>query len=306
MSLATTREWSPVAEGRIMKALSGFYYVDTGDKTVRCRARGRFRHDNIAPLVGDYVSFTEAGDGEGVVDGILPRRNMFIRPPVANIDKLVIIAANVIPVTDPFLIDRMAAIAGHAGAEVVVCLNKCDLDRADRLFDIYSSSGFHTVRASAVTGEGIDELTSALKGHFSVFTGNSGVGKSSILNAIDPSFQIPVGDVSVKLGRGRHTTRHVEIFRTSDNALIADTPGFSAFDLEKMELTSPEELQYAFQEFSPYIGECRFVGCSHVKEKGCAVLEAVKSGAINPSRHKSYVRLYEQLSSINEWERKRN
>ena len=294
MSLATTREWSPVAEGRIMKALSGFYYVDTGDKTVRCRARGRFRHDNIAPLVGDNVSFTEVGDGEGVVDGILPRRNMFIRPPVANIDKLVIIAANVIPVTDPFLIDRMAAIAGHAGAEVVICLNKCDLDRADRLFDIYSSSGFHTVRASAVTGEGIEELKSALKGHFSVFTGN----------AIDPSFQIPVGDVSVKLGRGRHTTRHVEIFRTPDNALIADTPGFSAFDLEKMELTSPEELQYAFREFSPYIGECRFVGCSHVKEKGCAVLEAVKSGAINPSRHKSYVRLYEQLSSINEWERK--
>lgn len=292
-----------MADGRILKALSGFYYVDLGDKTVRCRARGRFRYDKMPPLVGDMVSVTINGD-EGVVDAIFERKNAFTRPPVANIDQMVIIAANVIPVTEPFLIDRMTAIAEHAGAEVIICLNKCDLDRADGLFDIYSSSGFRTVRVSAVTGEGIGELADALTGKLSVFTGNSGVGKSSVLNAIDGGAAIPVGEVSRKLGRGRHTTRHVEIYRTVSNAMIADTPGFSAFDLDKMELTHPEDLQYAFHEFKPFIGSCRFTGCAHVKETGCAVLEAVRAGKIQPSRHRSYVRLYQQLKSVNEWERK--
>ncbi len=295
-----------MADGRIIKALSGFYYVDTGSELVRCRARGRMRYDRTSPVVGDNVTFTYASPEEGVVDAIHPRKNSFTRPPVANIDQMVIIAANVIPVTEPFLIDRMSAIAESAGAEVIVCLNKCDLDGADELYDIYSRSGFRAVRTSAVTGQGIEELRGLLSGRVSVFTGNSGVGKSSVLNALDPGFGIPVGDVSVKLGRGKHTTRHVEMFRTSDGALIADTPGFSSFDVERMELLTPEDLQYAFHEFAPFIGQCQFVGCSHVREKGCAVLKAVEDGLIAPSRHKSYVRLYEQLKSVNEWERKQN
>jgi ribosome biogenesis GTPase len=287
--------------GIIFKALSGFYYVKNGDETVACRARGRFRHDKQSPLVGDKVTITAQVDS-GIIESILPRKNSFSRPQVANIDQMVIIAANTIPVTDPFLIDRMTAIAEHSGAEVIICINKCDIDSGDELFDIYTRSGFKTVRTSAVTGEGISELRDLLRGNVSVFTGNSGVGKSSILNALDGSFFIQVGEVSEKLGRGRHTTRHIELFSTSDGAIIADTPGFSSFDIDRMDLTSADELQYAFHEFAPYIPNCRFTGCAHIKEKGCAVLGAVKDGAIVSSRHRSYVRLYEQLKAIPDWE----
>lgn len=300
----TERGYSPVADGTVMKALSGFYYVETAEGLFRCRARGRMRYDKISPLVGDRVRIVPSGDTEGSLEEVLPRKNRFIRPPVANIDLMVILAANVTPVTEPFLIDRMTAMACHAGAGALVLLNKCDLDRANELYGIYSRAGIDVLRVSAVTGEGIDELKGRLSGKFSVFTGNSGVGKSSVLNAIDPAFSVPTGDVSEKLGRGRHTTRHVEIFRTAGGALIADTPGFSAFDVERTELTDPKDVQYAFPELLPYIDSCRFIGCSHVKEAGCAVLEALREGKLEPTRHKSYVRLYEQLSSVNEWERK--
>lgn len=293
-----------VADGTVMKALSGFYYVETDSGILRCRARGRMRYDKVTPLVGDRVTVTPTGGGEGALDAILPRKNQFFRPPAANIDLMVILAANVIPVTDPFLIDCMTAIAAHAGAGSLVVLNKCDLDRADGLFGIYSRAGVDVLRVSALTGEGTEELKARLRGRFSVFTGNSGVGKSSVLNAIAPDLSIPTGEVSQKLGRGRHTTRHVEIFRTPDGALIADTPGFSAFDMEKMELTDAGKLQYAFPEFAPYLDSCRFAGCSHVKESGCAVLEALREGKLEPTRHRSYVRLYEQLKSVNEWERR--
>lgn len=296
-------EEKALADGTIFKALSGFYYLKTADGVLRCRARGRFRHSGETPLVGDRVSFIRTSETEGVVEEIFERKNSFTRPPIANIDVMVILASGVIPVTEPFLVDRMSAIAEHAGCEAVICVNKCDLSAADELFGIYSRAGFRTIRTSAVTGEGIEELRGALTGKVSVFTGNSGVGKSSLLNALEPDFSIAVGEVSEKLGRGRHTTRHVELYETSFGAIIADTPGFSSFDLEKMELTDPQDLQFAFHEFAPFIGECRFVGCSHVKEKGCAVLEAVREGAIEPSRHRSYVRLYEQLNSVSEWER---
>ena len=289
--------------GVIYKALSGFYYVKNGEETARCRARGRFRYDKTTPLVGDRVEITLTGNGEGVVDTILPRKNFFTRPPIANIDQMVMIVSNAIPVTEPFLIDRMAAIAEHARAEVIICVNKCDLDPAEELFGIYTRAGFKTIRTSAETGEGIRELEAALCGKISVFTGNSGVGKSSILNVMDPAFGLSVGEVSEKLGRGRHTTRHVELFETGRGAIIADTPGFSAFDVEHMELTDPSELPYCFHDFAPFLDQCRFVGCAHVKEKGCAVLEAVRRGEIESSRHKSYVRLYEQLKSVKEWER---
>ena len=288
-----------------MKALSGFYYVDGRDGALTaCRGRGKFRHQKLIPLVGDRVRFTPLGEGAGILDEILPRKNQFQRPAVANIDQLVVIASGAVPVTDPFLIDRVVSIAEGRDCEPVICINKCDLDAAEELYQTYRKAGFLTLRVSAETGKGIPELASAIAGKVSAFTGNSGVGKSSILNALEPEFRLQVGEVSDKLGRGRHTTRHVELFRLSSGAIVADTPGFSSFDTEGMELRRPEELQYTFREFAPYLDQCRFTGCAHVKEKGCAVLAAVKAGEIAPSRHASYVRLYEQAKEVPEWERK--
>ena len=293
-----------MSQGVILKALSGFYYVDGPEGLTRCRARGKFRQERQSPLVGDRVEFTPLEDGCGVVDRILPRKNQFQRPAVANIDQLIIIASGAIPVTDPYLIDRVAAIAECADCEPVICINKCDLDRGQKLYDIYANAGFHTLQISAETGEGISALAGLLAGKTSAFTGNSGVGKSSILNALEPDFQLQVGEVSEKLGRGRHTTRHIELFRLPNGALVADTPGFSAFDADRAEVRRREELQYAFREFRPYLDQCRFVGCAHVKEKGCAILEAVRTGAISASRHASYVRLYQLAQNTKQWDLK--
>lgn len=292
-----------MAEGIIMKALSGFYYVDDGTTVTTCRGRGKLRHEKLSPLVGDRVVFTPLSDGQGALDRILPRKNEFYRPAVANIDQLVIIASEAIPVTDPFLIDRVAAIAEGRDCDCIICINKCDLASGNELAAIYQAAGFRTVQVSAETGEGIETLREAIAGKVSAFTGNSGVGKSSILNALEPGVVIATGEVSEKLGRGRHTTRHVELFRLSFGAVVADTPGFSSFDVERMELIRKEELQHCFREFSPFLGECQFQDCAHVKEKGCAVLEAVKAGKIPKSRHQSYVRLYEQAKAIPDWER---
>ena len=198
--------------GRIEKALSGFYYVNTGAETLQCRARGKFRREGLSPLVGDWVQVRELGGGEGFVEAVEPRRNAFDRPAAANIDQLVIIASAALPVTDPYLIDRISAIAALKDCRVLLCLNKCDLDPAEELYGIYSGSAIRVLRVSAVTGQGIDELRRELAGKLSAFTGNSGVGKSSILNALDPRFSLAVGEVSKALGRGRHTTRHVELF----------------------------------------------------------------------------------------------
>ena len=218
---------------------------------------------------------------------------------------MVIIASGAVPVTDPFLIDRMISLAAWKGCESIVCLNKCDLDSAQSLYQIYRSAGFTTLRVSAETGEGIDALAEIISGKVSAFTGNSGVGKSSILNALEPGFGLPVGAVSDKLGRGRHTTRHVELFRLKNGAIVADTPGFSSFDTEQMEGCRKEDLAFTFQEFAPYLEQCQFTGCSHVKEKGCAVLAALKGGKIAPSRHASYVRLYDEAAQRKDWEEKK-
>lgn len=291
-------------KGRIIKALSGFYYVDVGaDGPVACRARGRFRHEKVSPLVGDRVEISVTGSGEGTVDAIEPRDNSFTRPAVANIDQLVIIASGAIPVTDPFLIDRMTAIAHAKGCACVICLNKADLVRAEDLFAVYTRAGFLTLHISAESGEGVDSLKEIIAGKVSAFTGNSGVGKSSILNMLSPELGLQVGEVSQRLGRGRHTTRHVELFPVA-GGYVADTPGFSSFDVERMECIRKEDLAACFQEFQPYLDQCRFVGCSHTKEKGCAVLEAVQSGAVPKSRHESYVRLYRQAQERKDWENK--
>ena len=291
-----------MSEGRIQKALSGFYYVDTGTEVLTCRARGKFRKDGVSPLVGDRVEVRELGNGEGFVEAILPRTNAFTRPAVANIDQLVVIASGAIPKTDPFLIDRVAAIAALKGCEVIILLNKCDLDSADSLYQIYRAAGFQTLRVSAQTGEGLEELIPLISGKLSAFTGNSGVGKSSILNALDPEFHLQVGEVSDALGRGRHTTRHVELFRLSCGAEIVDSPGFSSFETDELNLELKHRLPDTFREFQPYLEHCRFVGCSHTKEKGCAVLEAVRRGEIQKSRHASYLRLYEELKPLKDWQ----
>lgn len=294
-----------MGEGRIQKALSGFYYVDTGTEVLTCRARGKFRKEGISPLVGDRVEVRELGNGEGFLEKILPRRNEFARPAVANIDQLVVIASGAIPKTDPFLIDRVASIAALKDCGVVVVLNKCDLDRADGLYAIYTGAAFPTVRVSAETGEGLEELKGLITGKLSAFTGNSGVGKSSILNALDPAFQLQVGEVSDALGRGRHTTRHVELYRLSCGAEVVDSPGFSSFETDELNLELKEHLPETFLEFRPYLDRCRFTGCSHTREKGCAVLEAVKAGAIPRSRHDSYLRLYEELKPLQAWQEKK-
>ena len=291
-----------MAEGRIQKALSGFYYVDTGGQILVCRARGKFRKDGVSPLVGDWAEVREVGNGEGVVEQILPRENAFTRPAVANIDQLVVIASAAIPRTDPYLIDRVAAIAALKGCRVEVLLNKCDLNPADELFEIYHAAGFPTLRVSAETGEGIEDLKTLIAGKLSAFTGNSGVGKSSILNALDPTFRIQVGEVSQALGRGRHTTRHVELYRLSCGAEVVDSPGFSSFETDELNLELKDRLPETFLEFASYLDGCQFVGCGHTKEKGCAVLEAVRRGDIQESRHKSYLRLYEELKPLQDWQ----
>ncbi len=290
--------------GTIIKALSGFYYVSAENSVYECRARGKFRLDGTSPLVGDRVSFALSGNGKGYIEKVHDRKNFFIRPAVANIDALVFIAANTNPVTDPFLIDRVSVIAEEAGCELIVCINKTDIDMANELYDIYTSSGFETYRVSAANGSGIERLRDALRGKICAFTGNSGVGKSSILNAIVPELRLEVGEVSEKLGRGRHTTRHVELFSVGEDTFIADTPGFASFEIEMMQTIDKHELQYDFREFGSCIGRCRFSDCAHLKEPGCAVIEAVNSGAIPLSRYQSYKRLYDLSAQNKFWENK--
>ena len=289
--------------GRIARSLSGFYDVQTPAGVVTCRGRGSLRRGGESPLTGDMVEITVEG-GKGMVERILPRKNAFVRPAVANVDALVVFAANVNPVTEPFLIDRVAAIAGDQGVEVYICINKCDLDPAVDLERIYTRAGFPVIRASAQTGEGVARLRSLLSGKLTAFTGNTGVGKSSMLNALCPGLELATGQVSQKLGRGRHTTRHVELFALDDNTYVADTPGFASFDTEQMEIILKENLQYAFRDFAPYLGECQFHDCSHRAEPGCAVRRAVEAGEIEASRYQSYLQLYDQYSRIKIWERK--
>ncbi len=289
--------------GVIVRSLSGFYDVDCQGALLRCRGRGRLRYQKAKPLVGDRVSVTRINAEEGALDEILPRLNSFDRPAVANLEQLVIVASGAIPVTDPFLIDRLTALAEKKRCKAVLVWNKWDLSPATELAELYRGAGFPVVCCSAATGQGMEQLREILSGKVSALTGNTGVGKSSILNALAPQFRLPTGEVSAKLGRGRHTTRHVELYRLPGDVLIADTPGFASFEEQREPCDDPAELAECFPDFRPYLDGCAFVDCAHVKERGCRLLEAVQAGKVSESRHKSYVRLYQQAKeNYRPWE----
>ena len=289
--------------GRILRSISGFYDVQTEEGLITCRARGILRKQGITPLTGDFVEISREKN-KGMVEKVLPRRNSFVRPAVANVDALVVFAANVNPVTEPFLIDRVAAIAGDQNVQVILCVNKCDLDPARDLVRIYKHAGFSVISTSAETGEGVEKLAAAIAGKLTAFTGNSGVGKSSVLNRLCPELNLATGEVSEKLGRGRHTTRHVELYKLGEDTYVADTPGFSSFDTDQMEVILKENLQYAFPDFGPYVGKCRFDDCSHRKEPDCAVRAALEKGEIELTRYDSYLKLYEKSAQLKAWELK--
>ena len=286
---------------RIIKGIGGFYYVRTSDGIVECKARGIFRNKNLKPYVGDYVQISINENAENTIDKIFERKNSLIRPTISNIDNLVIVSSMVTPAPNTYVIDKLCAVCELKEIEPVIVFNKTDVEDGSALQKIYENAGFTSFCVSAKTKEGIDKFKSLLKGKTTVFTGNSGVGKSSILNCLDPSLSLSTGEVSKKLGRGRHTTRSSEIYEISGGEVV-DTPGFSSIEIERLETVLKEDLQYCFRDFEPFFNNCQFTSCSHTKEKGCAVIEAVEQGKIEKTRFESYKMLYEELKDLKQWQ----
>lgn len=289
-------------KGIIVKALSGFYYVAVSGKTYECKARGNFRKSGVSPLVGDRVEIELTGENSGIVDRVYDRKNCLSRPPVANIDKLFIVSSYTSPKVNTLIIDKMTVIAEHNSIEPIIVFNKCDMGSFQKWQKIYENAGFKTYTVSAESGEGFDELEAELKDSVSAFTGNSGVGKSSILNRILGSELISTGEVSEKLGRGRHTTRHTELYELPFGGFVADTPGFSALELDAFDYELKEDLENCFKDFKEFKENCKFSSCTHTKEKGCAVLEAVERGEIEETRHSSYLAFFEEMKDLKPWE----
>lgn len=290
--------------GRIVKALSGFYYVLYDGTVFECRASGLLRKRKETPLVGDSVEFELLKDNKGYVTAVNERRNSLVRPPIANIDIMFIISSAQCPKPNFQVIDRMIAIAEKNGIEPIVLFNKSDLTPLDDYVDIYRRAGFESFAVSCISGENIDRIRERIKGKISLFCGNSGVGKSSILNYLNEDFEIKTGEVSEKLGRGRHTTRHTQFYFLDEDTMIADSPGFSSIETERMAFILKEELPNLFREFAPFVSDCRFNSCAHLKEKDCAVRAAVERGEISQSRYQSYVSMYEETKNLKEWQMK--
>ena len=275
--------------------------METAIGIFECKARGIFRKHRITPLAGDKVVISVNEKTENTIDEIGERKNFLLRPPVANIDVLAIVVATVNPKPSTLIIDKLTAIAFHKDIEPVLIITKTDLGSSDELTEIYNSVGIKTVCVSSVNGEGIDDVKSLVSGKICVFTGNSAVGKSTLLNALDGSLSLKTGEYSQKLGRGRHTTREVELFPFC-GGYLADTPGFSSLDFEKSDLILKDELPFCFPEFEKHLGNCKFTSCTHTCEKGCKIVEAVSNGEIPVSRHNSYVSFYNDAKNIKEWE----
>lgn len=289
-------------QGIILRGIGGFYYVETADAVYTCRARGSFRRQGITPVAGDRVEIEVQPSGEGLLTQVLERRNSLLRPPVANLDLLVLVASVCQPTTNTLVLDKMIAIAEKKDITPIVVINKADLADPTELEETYRKAGLECYTVSAHQPETLESLRRRLTGHISVFSGNSGVGKSSILNAIDPSLVLETGEISQKLGRGRHTTRTATLYHLA-GGYIVDTPGFSSLDLEQVEPINKDELPDCFREFAPFVDKCRFIGCAHYKEPNCGVRQAVEEGLIARSRYESYVTMYEAVKDKKEWEK---
>ncbi len=283
-----------VFEGVIIKGIGGFYYVNTTDGVFECRARGVFRKRGFVPLVGDHVRVETSDSSHGVIDEIFERKNVLIRPAVANVTQMVAVVAQSSPAPNPYIIDKLIASAEFVNLKIAVCFNKSDLGGSEHLVDVYKSAGFDVVETSVPSGEGIDELKSVLKNELTVFAGNSGVGKSSLVNEIMETTLFETGAVSEKLERGRHTTRHSELVELPFGGYIIDTPGFSSFDIN---VIPKNELSTMFREFEKVEGGCRFPDCTHTAEPDCSIINAVTNGVISQSRHKSYVQLFSEIAN---------
>lgn len=288
-----------IIKGIITKALSGFYYVKSAETVYECKAPGIFRKQNVTPFVGDIVK-AETENGKGVLTEILPRKNSFARPPLANIDQIFYIVSTCQPEPNYNVLDQLLVVAEYKGINSIIVVTKTDMSESDEIERIYSRVGYQTILIDNNNWK-TDNVSALFKGKTSALCGNSGVGKSTLLNNIEPGLNLETGETSTKLGRGRHTTRHVELFAINDG-LVSDTPGFSTVDILRYDKIAAEDIAMCFKEFDRYENKCKFTGCSHTVEKGCVILEALKNGQIEPSRHKSYVQMYQNAKSLNDWE----
>ncbi len=293
-------------EGIIIKGIGGFYYVETDAGVYECKARGLFRKQKMTPLAGDRCIISTQEDMTGYVEEILPRKNAFVRPPISNVDLFFIVCAASSPVPMPILMDKLSVVALKEGAQVRIIINKMDLKTEDTeaLANAYEKAGFAVYTVSAAKGEVTDKIKSDMSGKISVFAGSSGVGKSSLLNCLFPDINQKTGNISEKIGRGKHTTREVSLIKLSDGGYIADTPGFSELEIADITDVEKEELAEYFPEIEKYSGECNFRDCRHINEPGCSVKQAVEEGNIALSRYESYKEIFGQLGEINKWEKK--
>lgn len=305
MSMVYNYEIKELLSGVIVKLIGGIYYVDASDSIYECTARGVFRNKGISPCCGDQVSIEPTEQSRGIITQILPRKNEIVRPPIANLDNLVLVTSTCEPPPNLLLLDKFIAVAEFKNINPILVFSKSDLKPADELCEIYHKSGVEAYAVSDSDTKGAEAIKSRLSGELSAFTGNTGVGKTTLLNNIFPELSEKTAEISRKLGRGKHTTRHVSLYKLDSGGYIADTPGFSSFDTGRYDVILKDELADCFREFRSHLGKCRFVNCSHTKETGCAVIEALDRGEIEKSRHDSYVQMYNEAKLIPEWKYKK-